>query len=103
MERKMALKIEGKVKGEIPVIFFKEGNKVVAYSPALDLSTCGADEKQARKRFAEAVSIFFEEITKMGTIEDVLTECGWEKAPAENYWCPPTYKQEVMQISEGVC
>jgi hypothetical protein len=90
------------VKGEIPVIFFKEGKKVIAFSPALDLSTCGNTEKEARKRFAEAVKIFFDEISRMGTLDDVLTECGWRKVTSEHSWSPPIYKQELMRIPEGV-
>ena len=90
------------VRGKIPVILFREGNKIIAYSPAIDLSTSGDTEKQARKRFAEAAKIFFDEITRMGTIDDVLTECGWEKVTPEGSWSPPTYKQEFVQISEGV-
>ena len=86
------------IKGKIPVIFFKEGNKIIAWSPAIDLSSCGDTEEQARKRFAEAARIFFDEITKMGTVEDVLTECGWKKATPEQSWSPPTYKQELVQI-----
>jgi hypothetical protein len=94
-----------KVMGELPVIFFKEGNKVVAYSPAIDLSTCGATEEQARERFAEASEIFFKEIIKMGTLEEVLTECGWKKKRVNNKngWFPPVYKHELMPIPEGVC
>ena len=46
----------------IPVILFEEGDKIVAYSPAIDLSTCGDTEGQVRKRFSEAASIFFDEI-----------------------------------------
>ena len=90
------------VKGKIPVIFFKEGKKIIAYSPAIDLSTCGDTEEQARKRFTEAARIFFDEITQMGTIDDVLTEYGWKKMTRESSWSPPAYKQELVQIPEGV-
>ena len=44
----------------------------MAYSPAIDLSTCGDNEAQARKRFIEAASIFFDEINTMGTTDEVL-------------------------------
>lgn len=91
-----------KAKG-IPVIFFKEGNKVVAYSPALELSTCGDTEDQARTRFKEAVKIFFDEVAQMGTLEDVLIECGWKKITRNSSWSPPIYKHEIVQIPEGVC
>ena len=86
---------------KIPVLFFKEGSKFIAYSPAIQLSTCGDTEEQARKRFAEAAQIFFDEIVKMGTADDVLTECGWKKVTEKNSWTPPEYKQELIQIPAG--
>ena len=63
------------IQTRIPVILFEEGKKIVAYSPALDISTYGNTEEQARKRFAEAAGIFFDEIVKMGTVDEVLEEC----------------------------
>jgi hypothetical protein len=80
------------IKTTIPVICFTEGKKVVAYSPALDLSSCGDDEEQARKRFAEAAEIFLDEIVEMGTVDEVLSECGWTKSPDEQSWVPPVFK-----------
>jgi hypothetical protein len=69
------------IEAQIPVFFFKEGDKVVAYSPAFDLSTYGNDEKEAKRRFSETVSIFLKECAKMGTLDEVLEECGWRKEP----------------------
>jgi len=91
--------------GDIPVIYFAEGGKFIAFSPALDISTCGNTEEQARTRFIEAAKIFINEIIKMGTVDDVLTECGWKKLSGthESSWIPPTYKQELVKIPEGVC
>ncbi|MDI6641967.1 MAG: hypothetical protein QME68_06635, partial [Elusimicrobiota bacterium] len=60
------------IKAELPVVIFKERKKFVAYTPALDLSTCGNTFEQARKRFVEAVEIFLEETLKMGTLDSVL-------------------------------
>ena len=75
-----AQSIKGKhMIGKVPVIYLEEGNQVVAFSPALDLSTCGDTKEQARTRFIEAATIFFDEIIEMGTVDDVLTECGWKK------------------------
>lgn len=92
------------IEARIPVIFFEEGDKVIAYSPALDLSTCGDTEAQARKRFKEAVMIFFDEITKMGTMDEVLEECGWRKLTAKHAWSPPVYRsctEELIHIPAG--
>jgi hypothetical protein len=89
----------------IPVILFEEGSKFIAYSPAIDLSTCGDSEEQARRRFIEAATIFFEEITRMGTIDDVLTECGWQKVTGKQTWLPPKYRsctEELVPISSGM-
>lgn len=80
------------IEAKIPVLFFEEGNKVIAYSPALDLSSCGDTEEKARNRFAEAVTIFLDEIARMGTLSEVLEECGWHKVPKKHGWCPPVYK-----------
>jgi predicted RNase H-like HicB family nuclease len=63
----------------LPVSIIKEGKRFVAYSPALDLSTSGKSHAEARRRFAEASQIFFEEIMKAGTFEKALTELGWKK------------------------
>lgn len=77
----------------------------MAYSPALDLSTCGDTEEQARKRFAEAAMIFLAQIKDMGTAEEVLEECGWVKVNNKKTWKPPVYKtciEEMIKIPVGV-
>ncbi len=80
------------IEGKIPVLFFKDSDKFVAYSPVLDISTCGNTKPQAKERFLELISIFLEELTEMGTLDDVLTECGWKKIPTKHTWSPPIYK-----------
>ncbi len=91
--------------GKVPVMYFMDGRKVVAFSPPLDLSTCGDTEEQARARFIEAATIFLDEIIEMGTVDDVLTECGWKKRTINNKssWSPPVYRQELVKIAEGSC
>lgn len=92
------------VEAKIPVLFFEEGKKVIAYSPALDLSSCGDSEEQARQRFAEAAMIFLDEIEAMGTLSEILEEYGWHKAPGKDKWLPPVYKgstEEAVRIPVG--
>lgn len=78
------------IKLKLQVDIFKEGDKFVAYSPALDLSTSGDSLEHAKKMFEESVSTFFEELEKDGTAKEVLLELGWKKGtdPA-NPWIPP--------------
>ena len=74
----------------LTVEFYREGNKFIAYSPALDLSTCADTQEQSKKRFEEMLLIFLEEIDRMGTLEDVLMECGWRKTGRlQKRWMPP--------------
>ena len=74
------------------VAFYREGDKFIAYSPALDLSTCGDTQEQAKIRFEEALQLFLEESDKMGTLDDVLLECGWKKiGHPQKTWLPPVY------------
>jgi len=90
----------------LPVTFLKEGNKVIAHTPVLDLSTCGNTLEQAKKRFAEALHIFIDELVKMGTLEDVLLDYGWKKASRpEPHWLPPVFigrEQESVEIPLAV-
>jgi len=89
-----------KINFKIPVTIFKEGNMFVAYTPSLDLSTSGKTFAQVRERFAEAIAIFFEEIEKMGTIDEVLGSLGWQKVKQE--WrplAPVAHEMQAFQFS----
>ena len=61
------------------VSIFKEGNEFIAYSPVLDLSTCGKNYDEVMRRFEEIVYIFFEELIKKGTLNETLENLGWRK------------------------
>jgi len=78
------------ISGSLPVFILREREVYIASSPALDLSSYGATFDEAMKNFNEAVSIFFEECIKMGTLSKVLESCGWEKKPVKG-WTPPTF------------
>ncbi|PIS15966.1 hypothetical protein COT62_00910 [Candidatus Roizmanbacteria bacterium CG09_land_8_20_14_0_10_41_9] len=83
----------------LPVSILRENDSFIAYTPALDLSTVGDTFEEAKKRFEEAVQIFFEEIMEKGTLEKVLTELGWHKQ--ENTFAPPvliSYMTENFSI-----
>ena len=49
------------------VHIFKEGNAYVAYVPALDLSSCGATDDEARSNIRDAVRGFLAASADMGT------------------------------------
>ena len=64
-----------RINSTIPLCFLKENKTFIAFAPALDLSTCGRTFEEAKKNFAEALEIFFEECLKMGTLGKVLELC----------------------------
>ena len=85
------------LKFNLPVSIIKEGDSFIAYTPALDLSTCADTYEKSKERFEEIVDIFFEEIIKRGTLEDVLSGLGWRKVKSE--WNPPVIiSQELQEV-----
>ncbi len=71
----------------LPLAVFKEGKYFIAHTPLLNLSVQGKTEEEVKKRFADAVILFFEELEEMGTTDEVLLELGWKKFKQE--WKPP--------------
>jgi len=71
----------------VPVTIYREGDAFIAYSPVLDLSTSGSTFELAKKRFTEATQVFVEELVEKGTLEEVLSDLGWEKVRRK--WQPP--------------
>lgn len=71
----------------IPVTIFKEKDTFIAYTPVLDLATSADSFEKVKKRFEEIVALFFEELQKKGTMDDVLSSLGWIKKTQK--WQPP--------------
>ena len=85
------------IKVNIPVIFMKEGDTFVCYTPAFDLAAHGDTFEDAKKSFAISFKLFLEEVTKMGTWPKVLQEYGWKKVGS--HLLPP---QVIGQTLESV-
>ena len=88
----------------LPVSIFREGKNFIAYTPALDLSTTGKTFDQAKKRFEEAVQIFFEETAEKGTFDELLQSLGWQKI--QKCWTPPvevSHQLESVRIPQFAC
>lgn len=87
---------------KLPVEIFKEGGQFIAYCPALDISTSAESLTEVRKMFAEMINIFFEEVIKMGTMDEVLSQCGWRKVPRPKmHWEPPK-RQFITELQQEV-
>jgi len=57
---------------------WKKGTWFLASCPELDFISQGNTRAEAQKNLMEVIEIQFEEMTKMGTLEDYLEECGYE-------------------------
>ena len=83
---------------EFDGIIFGEGKAFIAYSPKLDVSSCGATVEQARKNLKTAVRLFVEEADKLGTLEEILKEAGYEKADEDHRMTPRLVATELMSL-----
>lgn len=74
----------------------REDNCFVVYCPDLELSSYGDTVEEAQRNFCEVVAIFFDDIVKRGTVEEVLAECGWQRVNAKPHpkWVPPAFVAE---------
>ena len=83
---------------EFDTIVFQEGKVFVAYSPKLDVSSCGSSVDEARRNLKTAVRLFLEEAEKMGTLEDILCEAGYEMASYGAWTAPRLIATEHMSL-----
>jgi len=77
----------------LTVQVWKEGSSHVAYNPELDVSSCGKTPSQAKTKLKEAVSLFLEEASRMGTLDEILAESGFERRGK-------IYKQRPILVRE---
>lgn len=78
------------MKGQLSGFVFREGDMFVAYTPALDLSSCGRTYKEAVVNCEKAADIFFRECIKDGTLGEVLASLGWQRlVKPKGAWLPP--------------
>ncbi len=74
---------------EFDMIVFKEEKTFIAYSPQLDVSSCGNTIEEAKQNLKITVRLFLEETEKMGTLEDVLIESGYRRRDRMHDWIEP--------------
>jgi predicted RNase H-like HicB family nuclease len=77
---------------------FKEGKTYVAYVPALDVSSCGATEEEARRNIREAVRGFLAASAAMGTLDEILQEAGYER-DGETWHAPEFVSMDRLSMS----
>ncbi len=95
----------------VPVAFFRGAAGFIAYTPALDFSTSGDTLEEAKRMFFEGVTMLFEDLVEMGTLNHVLKECGWKRVTGPNgrwEWLgskeafEPKERQIVLRTEEDI-
>ncbi len=86
------------IKIEYDAIVFQEGTAYVAYSPKLDVSSCGGTVDEAKSNLRTAVRLFLEEAAKMGTLEDILDEAGYTPKGEDRWMAPRVVATEVVEL-----
>jgi len=84
----------------VEVIVFQEDETWVAYCPALELSSYGDDENDAKQAFDEAMKIFISETDRKGTLERYLLKLGWQlqQKPKPVYNPPPISLRKEQRL-----
>lgn len=74
---------------EYTVQIWKEGNQHIAHATPLDVVSSGQTQENAKAALREAVHLFLDTALEMGTLEDILKECGYEFRG--NDWISPPW------------
>ena len=82
----------------LEVQLIKEGDYIVSYCPALELSSFGITEDDAKEGFEGILETFLKDTHEKGTLERVLLDLGWslKKIPTVKYQ-PPIRKVRTKQ------
>ncbi|MDE2977273.1 MAG: hypothetical protein OXU63_07105 [Acidobacteriota bacterium] len=67
----------------VPVDFHLEGEAWIASCPLLDVASHGSNRQEAQEMLGEALGAFLFTCYDIGTLDEVLRDCGFE-ASAEN-------------------
>lgn len=80
----------------LPVEIVKKRNIYVSFCPILDVASQGETEDEARLNLIEAITAFAISCLRRGTLEKVLSDCGF--SPAENYHGNIDHKRDFDYI-----
>ncbi|HRN27095.1 MAG: hypothetical protein IT276_11795 [Ignavibacteriaceae bacterium] len=78
------------IKLQVDVLIIKEEDYIVAYCPALELSSYGKTKSEAKAAFEVDIKIFIDETFKSGNLEKYLLKQGWtlQQIPELDYQPP---------------
>jgi predicted RNase H-like HicB family nuclease len=85
------------VTASVAVTVFREGDYMVAYCRALELSSYGRTVDDAKHGFEDAIRIFFDDAEMKGTLERELLSLGWTlRQKPECDYRPPSFGSDSV-------
>ncbi len=90
------------MKLEIEAEYCREGSQYVARANPLNVLTCGGTREEAEHALEEAVELFLETAQEMGTLEDVLAECGYS-AVGDTWLVAAKPERRSLQVEISSC
>ena len=63
---------------KLTIEIWRSGKWFIAKAPELDFVSQSNTPKKAKKNLLEVIKIQFEEMKKLGTLNEYLSECGFE-------------------------
>lgn len=81
---------------KLPVCVYKEGDVYIADCECFGVKTQGCSLEDAKKNIIEAMGLFLETCFEMGTLEEVLKECGFK--PVEHQLPQSQQQHEEVEI-----
>jgi predicted RNase H-like HicB family nuclease len=76
------------VEFKFPMKLVKKRKCYVASCPVLDVVTQGDTEKKARDNLIDALTLFLTTCIEMGTLDDVLKQCGFRPSESKTIEIP---------------
>jgi hypothetical protein len=83
-----------------PLSSLKEGGTYVAYAPALDISSCGATDDEARLTVRDAVRGFLAASEDLGTLDEILRAPHHQHGIAATPAIRPVHFQRLIRVFE---
>lgn len=81
--------MNGALNLDYTVYIWQERDQFIAHALPVDVMSSGRDLDEARQALDEAVRLFLHTAAEMGTLEEILQECGYEKGP--DAWISPAW------------
>ncbi|MCG8322770.1 MAG: hypothetical protein MI921_24930 [Cytophagales bacterium] len=93
------IKKSGQYIVDVNVITFQGENEIVAYSPALQISSYGETKQDAEHALGENIAIFMDYATSKNTLIEDLLNLGWTiKKKPDFLFIPPPYSTEDIVV-----